>query len=178
MGVTEDLRWSFGRPKPTLAWSGQTLTLDGRHCSGEGPISINWDCAVSYRLSVPPGISVRATTSDGRLSLTRITGPVRATTSNGSITGLGLGATVTARTSDGAIRLGFTNPPSSVNARTSNGSVHVFLPAGPAAYRVSTATDNGSSHVSVHTDSVAANKIRVRTSNGSISVACARVSGR
>ncbi|MGH9075251.1 MAG: DUF4097 family beta strand repeat-containing protein [Acidimicrobiales bacterium] len=177
VGVPEHLRWSFSRPRPTLAWSGQTLTLDGRHCSGGGPFPVNWDCSVSYRLSVPPGISVRATTSDGQLSLSGITGPVRATTSNGSITGLGLGTNVAARTSDGAIRLSFTHPPSAVNARTSDGSVHLFLPPGPTAYRVSAATDNGSSHVGVHTDSGSANKMRVKTSDGSISFTYAGVSG-
>ncbi len=176
VSVTQHLRWSFARPQPITTWEGQTLVLSGR-CKGD-PVLTGWDCAVSFRLSVPPGIAVKVATSNGAVSLTGMTGPVVVATSNGAVTGTALGSSdVSARTSNGPIRLSFSGAPKTVIARTSNGSVDVGLPPGPTAYQVNTATSNGSRHVDVHTDTNSPNQIRLNTSNGNVSVHYSGVSG-
>ncbi|MEW6153248.1 MAG: DUF4097 family beta strand repeat-containing protein [Actinomycetota bacterium] len=147
-------------------------------------------CNIDYRVSVPSGLAVEATTRNGSVALRDLDGPVTARTSNGAVRVARMGgdldirtsngsiearaltsATVTARTSNGAVELTFAAAPTIVDARTSNGSVEVVVPDGPTTYRLDMQTSFvGSTDTAVRTDPASPRSITARTSNGSITV--------
>jgi hypothetical protein len=152
------------------------------------PILSTW-CGVEYRIAVPQNVGVavdvsngrlivrdvaggvRADASNGAIELTRLTGDLDVSTDNGRVESTGLRSDrVVARTSNGQVRLGFAEPPASVEARSSNGRVDVVLPTTPDAYRVDLDTNNGSTDVGVRTDPVSGRSIVGRTNNGDVTV--------
>ena len=87
---------------------------------------------VRYRVKVPRGATLRATTVNGGVWLKTMDGRVIARTTNGGITATEMSGAVEARSVNGGVRVQFTSlGTESVELRTVNGGVRVALP--PAA---------------------------------------------
>ncbi|MEY9934219.1 hypothetical protein ABH926_008883 [Catenulispora sp. GP43] len=138
-----------------------TLTKD---CSGGGcgPIDIT--------LTVPRDVAVWATTSDGEIGVTGVTGAVDLTSSNGGIDAVGLGSgDASFHTTDGSIDASFTGAPARITAVTTNAAVSVVTD-GRTAYYDSVSTANGNRVLSNVQDRKAANEIDVTTTNGDVTI--------
>lgn len=148
-------------------------------------------CRVDYRISAPADVAVNVDTSNGRvtvrdidgpvdvgssngtLELARIGGDIVAHSSNGSIEGRGLRSSeVAVDTSNGPVDLSFAEAPDTVVADTSNGPIEIVVPDDGEAYRVSTDSSGFSASVdsAVRTDPSSDRSITVDTSNGPITI--------
>lgn len=176
--------WSLAKPKVSADVVGNRLVV-----SSSCPWSIGLGCSGSIELVVPRDAALRVDSSDGRVTLRDLSGPVDASSSDGSIEATGLtGAlllrssdgsidasglrsrTVEARSSDGSVRLAFLGPPTTLAARSSDGSVDVQVPRAGAPYRVDATSSDGSRTVSVATDPRAHRRVDVHSSDGSVRV--------
>lgn len=168
----------------TVEQVGETLQI-----VHECPPIFGWGCRASFDVTVPADVRVEGSTSNGRITLTALDGPIAVTTSNGAVTIDGASATVSARTSNGPITgdalvsgsfeaatsngrvvLEFVESPNSVRATTSNGAIEIVLPSDSPPYAVEASTSNGNIVTDVRTDPGAASSIFARTSNGDITV--------
>ena len=175
----------FGSAEVSLDQSGETLRLE-QGCPG---FFIAWGCQASFEVTVPPGVEVFGSTSNGAVVIAGIEGPVDVTTSNGAISLEDVTSPVVARTSNGAISgeglssdefdvatsngritLTFVTAPSSLTARSSNGAIDVLLPADAPPFAVETSTSNGRVSADIRTDPAAPASISLQTSNGDITV--------
>jgi Putative adhesin len=98
---------------------------------------------VRYKVKMPKGATLRATTVNGGVSLTALDGRVIARTTNGGILATQIAGGIEARSVNGGVRVQFASTgtqPSEL--RTVNGGVHVALPA-TANARVSATWVNG-----------------------------------
>lgn len=99
---------------------------------------------VKYVIKIPPGLSLRARTSNGHITLTALANHVEASTTNGSVRGDGLAGAVTAETTNGGITLTVVKlDAGGLRAETTNGGVTVELPSDAKA-DVSAHVTNGS----------------------------------
>jgi DUF4097 and DUF4098 domain-containing protein YvlB len=120
---------------------------------------------VSFAITVPEASGVRASSGNGRITISGLAGEADLQTSNGGVQVVNHDGPVKVRTSNGAVEL--TNIAGPVNATSSNGAIRVALSgdnAGPARLR----TSNGA--VSLEVGPGFAGDLEIRTSNGSISV--------
>ena len=85
--------------------------------------------SVSYRLTVPGGADVRATSVNGTIKIRGIRGQTDTRTVNGSVRITDVGGSVSAETVNGSLQVSL---PSGVNGRfraeTENGSIHTEFP--------------------------------------------------
>lgn len=153
--VRRELHYRWGDPEDSWWVEDGVLTLRG--CGR--------NCSVDYTVAVPEGTPVSGHTSNGSVVLSNL-GPVDVESSNGRIE-VESGGPVRADTSNGGIDVTLSSP-ADVTAHTSNGSIDVTVPDGP--YRVHAATSNGSTDIGVAEDSDAHHRLRMETSNGSITV--------
>ncbi len=109
---------------------------------------------------------VRVRTSNGRVEVRRVKGDVEVTTSNGSITCKQIEGDAKLRTSNGAIRVDGLR--GRLRARTSNGSVKARLAPETAGEPIEIRTSNGSVHLVLETQP--ATDVIVTTTNASITV--------
>lgn len=143
--VTETLEYSDAKPKTEHSVSGGKLVLKGSACGGSAS-----KCSVVYRVEVPAGVQVDASTGGG------------------NVTGTGLGGTVLARTGGGNVDVSFGSAPLSVNAESAGGNVTVKLPKGP--YAVDASTAGGNRKVDVTVDDASANKVKAHSEGGDVTV--------
>lgn len=155
---------------------------------GSCPFLSTW-CATHYRITVPAGLTVDASTDNGRLSisdvtgtvladsdngrveLVRLTGDVIASTDNGRLVGTGLrSGSVDVDSDNGSVSLTFAAPPSIVSATSDNGRVEVVVPDTTDTYRVDLQTDDGATDVGVRTDPASDRSIHAESDNGSVTV--------
>jgi hypothetical protein len=148
-------------------------------------------CSFSYRIAVPPVPDLTIHDSDGNLTLAGLANQrISVENSDGDITGDGLtaswisatdgsgnirlpgltSAVVTVRNSDGDVTLSFASVPSAVRITDSSGNVHIALPPGATAYRVTVSTPDGSNTVHVPTSSASRHVITVTDLDGSVSI--------
>lgn len=152
------------RPALRQSFANGVLTLT-KDCSsgGCGPIDIT--------LSVPPDISVQATTSVGHVAVTGVTGTVDLMSSQGgSIEAERLGSgNATFRTTEGSIDASFTGAPARITAQTTNGTVSVATD-GRTAYYDSVSDTGGTATLSNVQDRRSADEIDVTTTNGDVTI--------
>ena len=184
--VDLDRRWTWSLHEPTV----RTRQVGDRLVVSS---SCTWSpglpCTGHVTLAVPPDVAVLGGTSDGRLLLTGLTGPLdvhnsdgrvelrdvsgrlRLSTSDGSVQAEGLTSEqVSVDTSDGSVQLTFAKPPTTVRAATSDGSIDVVVPKDGTAYAVSVSVSDGSQDVAVPTDPDSSRRISIHTSDGSVRV--------
>ncbi len=168
VSVTEQLSYTGDPPQTSHSVAGSRLTLSYRCPSGAA--AIGQSCSVSYVVKVPRRIAVQIDGQVGSATLSGLAGQLILTSSTGNIDATGLtSGTVTARASAGGITLGFTAPPSIVDAQTQVGSVTVRLPAG-TAYAVESDTQVGTAEVTVQRDAGSVHRIKVDSQVGSVTV--------
>jgi DUF4097 and DUF4098 domain-containing protein YvlB len=155
----------------------------------DGPRSQNREgWYVSLRIQAPENTNLDLTSSNGSLAATDVRGRLQLRTSNGSIRLANTGGTVTADTSNGSVNATLTGTKwdgEGLDVSTSNGSVRITMPDNYNA-RLVAGTSNGSINVGfpitvqgriggrnrdIDTNIGSGGPaIRLRTSNGSISV--------
>jgi hypothetical protein len=182
--MTRSFHWSLARPDISAHLSGDTLSVSS-HC----PWSPGIPCTGHVRLVVPSATQLVGGSSDGHLTVRRVTSAMNLSSSDGGIevhgaTGLlrldtsdgGISATglhtgnVRASTSDGSVHLSFLAPPTAVRVTSSDGSVLVDVPHDLTVYHVVVSTKGGSRTVDVPTDPASDRHIAVTTSDGSVRV--------
>ncbi len=167
ISVTEQLSYTGNPPQTNHAiTTGGQLTLNYT-CPGGFDINT---CSVTYVVKVPRRLAVQIDDEVGGTTLAGLAGQLTLTSSTGNIDATGLtSATVTARASVGTITLGFTAPPTTVDAQAQVGSVTVRLPAG-TAYAIDTGSQVGTVDVTVQPDPGSPHRITARSQVGSVSV--------
>ena len=147
-----------------------------RQSVADGVLTLSKDCSsggcgpVDITLTVPAGVSVQATTSDGHISVSRITGAVTLTTSDGGIEAEGLGSgDASFQTTEGSIDASFAGAPARIAARTTNGSVSIGTD-GRTAYYDSVTAAGGDRVLTNVQDRRAADEIDVTTANGDVTI--------
>ena len=142
---------------------GNTLQLHST-CPNFGS---DW-CRVDYEVTVPRDMTLTVRSGDGSVDISGMSSPVDIDTDNGSVDLADLSGdvrvssdngridavrlrsqTVTADTDNGRLTLEFAEPPTTVAATADNGRITIVVPNDATAYRVETATDNGSRNVTV-----------------------------
>ncbi|MER5618241.1 hypothetical protein [Streptomyces sp. NPDC002215] len=167
--VTETLEYSNAKPKTEHSVSGGKLVLKASACGGSAS-----KCSVFYRVEVPAGVQVDASTGGGNVTGTGLGGTVLAKTGGGNVdvsfgvTGTGLGGTVLAKTGGGNVDVSFGSAPLSVSAESGGGNVTVKLPKGP--YAVDATTAGGNRKVDVTVDDASPSKVRARSEGGDVTV--------
>ena len=140
---------------------------------------------VSFRIQAPQSTDLNLTSSNGSLAVSDLRGRMQLRTSNGSISLMDVGGDLTADTSNGSVNASLSGSKwdgQGLDISTSNGSVRLSLPESYNAHLVA-GTSNGSINVGFPiTVSGRLNRdidtnlgsggptIRVRTSNGSVSL--------
>ena len=89
---------------------------------------------VRYKVKMPKGATIRATTVNGGVTVTAMDGRVIARTTNGGILATQIAGGIEARSVNGGVRVQFASTGTqSSELRTVNGGVHVALPAAAKA---------------------------------------------
>jgi hypothetical protein len=167
ISVTEELTYTGDPPQTSYPiTAGRQLTLS---YTCPGVFDVN-SCRVTYVIKVPRRLTIHIDDKVGSTTLTGIAGQLTLTSSTGNIDATGLTSpTVTAHTNAGAITLGFTAPPTTVDAQAQVGSITVRLPAG-TAYAVDTGSQIGVADVKVQRDPASPHRITAHSQVGSASV--------
>lgn len=128
------------------------------HRLDEGVLTISADCPsfsmncnVEERITVPPGIPVRVSTSAGSVEGSELDVP-----------------TLDLDTSAGSVTASLVHPPQDVRITTSAGSVELRVP--DVGYRVEANTSAGSAQIDVVQDPTAPRTLHLNTSAGNVSV--------
>jgi Putative adhesin len=151
-------------------------------------IGSTW-CEAKYTLEVPHDVEVSIHSDNdgirvddiagavdidgdnGSVRVWRLSGDVSVASDNGDITAEELSSTTASfDTDNGDVRASFIVAPQSVRATSDNGDVTVEVPRGDDAYRVESATDNGSTDIEVRDDPAGERVIVVTTDNGDLQV--------
>ncbi len=163
--VTEEHRYSSGKPTTAHQVEGQTLRLTESGCGDDDA-----RCDVGYTIRVPKAMSVDITAQAGAVKLDGLAGNVRVTTEAGAVEGRRLTSDqVIIHTEAGAADLEFVEAPTLSQTTTSLGAVKIRLP-GTTAYAVDVRTDVGASSVEVDRDPASAHQITVHTEVGGVQI--------
>lgn len=126
--------------------------------------------SVHITLRVPKDVSVQATTSDGRIQVSDVTGSVDLTSTNGSLEGNRLAAgEASFRTTNGSVTADFAGAPGRIRVDTTDGDVTITTD-GRTAYFDSVQASNGTETLTNPQDRTATHEIDVKTSNGSVTI--------
>lgn len=99
--------------------------------------------SVRYWISLPAGASVKVTNTNGRITLSDLSGAVEARTTNGGVAGRGLKGRIEASTTNGGIEMDVDEvDDDGIALETTNGGVRVALP-GSAKADISASVTNG-----------------------------------
>ncbi len=170
--------------RPVVKWE-HTATgtfLVGPNCFWAG------NCGAELTLAVPAGEAVRATSSSGNvgarnltgaldlddasgdIGLDSVSGPLVLSAGSGDITGTYISATkVQANDSSGDVDLSFDRAPDDVDVSDASGNITVSVPA-DISYAVVAKAYSGSTDISVPTNPLSHNVIRLSDDSGDISV--------
>jgi DUF4097 and DUF4098 domain-containing protein YvlB len=165
VAVTEEHRYSSGKPTTAHRVDGQTLRLTESGCSDD-----NARCDVGYTIRMPEAMSVDITAQAGAVKLDGLAGNLRVTTEAGAVEGRRLSSDqVIIQTEAGAADLEFAEPPSLSRTTTNLGAVKLRLP-GTTAYAVDVRTNVGASSVDVDRDPASPHRIAVHTEVGGVKI--------
>lgn len=166
-------RFSFGTPQLTTRVTGGRLVL-GSACA-DHPGKAFGTCSIDLDVSVPKGVALDLTTSQGNV---RIDGPdaqTRLTTASGSVHVLRATSNrIDISTAAGGVTLEFAAPPDDAVVRTAAGSITIRVPADGTAYNVTGSTSLGSRRVDVPVDLASTHRLDVSSSVGGVTVTTQR----
>jgi hypothetical protein len=167
ISVTEQLSYTGSPPQTSHPITGGQLTLSYTCPSGVLDVKV---CGVTYVVKVPRRIAGQIDDAVGMVKLTGLAGRLTLSSSSGNIDATELtSGEVTARASAGTITLGFTAPPTLVDAQAQVGSVTVRVPAG-TAYSLDAGSQVGSVEVTVQRDPSSGHRIKAHSEVGSVTV--------
>jgi DUF4097 and DUF4098 domain-containing protein YvlB len=108
--------------------SGSRVRLETKGPSSSGWLSGGYK--VDYHLRVPAGLRVAVRTTNGHISLEKLSNPVEARTTNGGISGSGLSGALDAGTTNGGIEIEVASVAGEgIALETTNGGVDLKIPA-------------------------------------------------
>jgi hypothetical protein len=163
--VTEEHRYSSGKPITAHQVEGQTLRLTESGCGDD-----DTRCVVEYTIRMPEALSVDIIAHAGAVRLDGLAGDLRVTTEAGAVEGRGLTSDqVIIQTEAGAASLEFFEAPTLSRTTTSLGAVNIRLP-GATVYAVEVRTDVGASSVEVDRDPASVHEITVHTEVGGVKI--------
>ena len=163
--VTEEHRYSSGKPTTAHQVTGQTLQLSESGCGDDDA-----RCDVGYTIRMPKALSADITAQAGAVKLDGLAGDVHVTTQAGAVEGLALTSDeVIIKTEAGAASLEFAEAPTLVRTTTSVGAVELRVP-GTTAYAVDVKTSAGARSVGVENDPASAHRIEVHTDVGAVKI--------
>ena len=163
--VTEEHRYSRGKPSTAYEVQGQTLRLTESGCGDD-----NVRCEIHYRIRMPKTMSAEISAQAGAVQVDGLAGNLQVTTEAGAVEGRGLTSDeVHVKTEAGGATLEFAQPPALVQTTTSLGAVDLHLP-GSTSYAVDVQTEVGSNRVDVDRDPASAHRITVRTEVGAVRI--------
>lgn len=163
--VTEEHRYSSGKPTTAHQVEGQTLRLTESGCEDDAA-----RCEVRYRIRMPKAMSADITAEAGAVKVDGLAGNVHVITQAGAVEGRALtSGEVIVKTEAGAASLEFAKPPILVQTTTSLGAVDLRLP-GTTSYAVDVRTESGTTTVDVDRDPASAHRITVRTEVGAVKI--------
>ena len=163
--VTEEHRYSSGKPATAHQVEGQTLRLTESGCGDD-----NARCEVGYTIRMPKAMSADITAEAGAVKLDGVAGDVHVATQAGAVQGLALASDqVSIKTEAGAASLEFAKAPTLVQTTTGVGAVELRVP-GSTAYAVDVHTGAGASSVKVDQDPSSTHRIEVRTEVGAVKI--------
>jgi len=151
------------RPALRQSVEGGVLTLS-KDCSsgGCGPVDIT--------IQVPSAVAVQATSSNGSISVTDVTGAVELTSTNGNLEGFNLGSGDAAfKTTDGNVDASFVGAPARIRVGTTNGNVDLTTD-GRTTYYDSIDCGGCDQNVANPQDRWSHNEIDVTASNGNVTI--------
>ncbi|HEX6685814.1 MAG TPA: DUF4097 family beta strand repeat-containing protein [Candidatus Limnocylindrales bacterium] len=183
--IVRELRWTGSVPQYTESWEGGMLRI--RHNCGDSDDDV---CSIGYRVRVPEGVEVRASTSSGDVRITGTTAPVTVRTVSGGVDLTGVTGKLTVETVSGSvsasgltvkeatvmatsgdIELGFAAAPDALTLRSTSGDTTVRLPAAERSpFRVSVRTVSGSQQVGVDRSQSAARFIDAESTSGDVKI--------
>jgi hypothetical protein len=163
--VTEEYRYSQGKPATAHQLEGATLRLTESGCGDDDA-----RCEVRYRIRVPAATALEITAQAGAVDVAGLAGSMRVSTEAGAVEGRALTSDeVTVRTQAGATSLEFVEAPALIRTTTSVGAVELRVP-GTEAYAVDVHTGVGGGTVRVDDDPASAHRIEVRSELGTVSI--------
>ncbi|HEY3008516.1 MAG TPA: DUF4097 family beta strand repeat-containing protein [Micromonosporaceae bacterium] len=167
VAITRHLVWSFGKPRVTEAWDGDTLRVTTR-CP---EISLGAGCRVDLTLAVPPNTAIEASSGTGDIHVSGAQGTLSLESGTGDIDTTGLAcAEVRARAGTGNIVLRFATAPRQVSASAGTGDVRIRLPAG-TSYRVSSQVGTGDQRIRLTRDPAADRQLVLDAGTGDVDAA-------
>jgi hypothetical protein len=163
--VTEEHRYSRGKPTTAHQVEGQTLRLTESGCGDDDA-----RCDVGYTIRMPEAMSVDITAQAGAVDLDGLAGDVHVVTEAGAVEGRGLTSDqVIIQTEAGAATLEFVEAPTLSRITTTLGGVKLRLP-GSTAYALDVRTEVGASTVEVDRDPASEHQITVHTEVGGVKI--------
>jgi DUF4097 and DUF4098 domain-containing protein YvlB len=163
--VTEEHRYTSGKPQTTHEVKDQTLRLTESGCGDD-----NARCDVQYVIRMPEAMSVDITAQAGAVKLDGLAGNLRVSTEAGAVEGRSLTSDQVIIDADaGGTTLEFVDAPTLSQITTTLGGVNLRLP-GTTAYAVDVRTDVGASSVEVDQDPSSTHKITVHTEVGGVKI--------
>jgi hypothetical protein len=163
--VTEEHRYSGGKPQTSHKVTDQTLRLTESGCGDDDA-----RCDIHYTIRMPEAMSVDITAQAGAVKLNGLAGNLRVSTEAGAVEGRGLTSDqVIIDAEAGGTTLEFVEAPTLSQITTTLGGVNLRLP-GTTAYAVDVRTDVGASSVDVDRDPTSVHKITVHTEVGGVKI--------
>ncbi|WP_433731534.1 hypothetical protein ACQP2Y_22975 [Actinoplanes sp. CA-051413] len=163
--VTEEHRYSRGRPTTAHEVAGTTLRLTESGCGDDDA-----RCEVRYRIRMPAATALDITAQAGAIKVDGVAGDIRITTEAGAVEGRALTSdAVTVKTELGATSLEFAEAPALISSTSSMGAVDLRVP-GTTTYAVDVRMPAGPGSVSVDRDPASAHRIEVRTEVGTVQI--------
>ncbi|HYP43576.1 MAG TPA: hypothetical protein VEQ66_00070 [Propionibacteriaceae bacterium] len=163
--VTEEYRYSRGKPRTAHQVEGQRLRLTESGCGDDDA-----RCDVTYTIRMPEAMSVDIAAEAGAVKLDGLAGNLRVTTEAAAVEGRGLTSDqVIIQTEAGAATLEFVEAPTLVRTTTALGGINLRLP-GSTAYAVDVRSQVGASAVDVDRDPTSAHQIEVHTEVGGVKI--------
>ncbi|MEU6717896.1 DUF4097 family beta strand repeat-containing protein [Nonomuraea sp. NPDC046802] len=167
--VTERLVWRKNKPETSHPVQGDTLALSFKCPTTWGLGAPGVSCEVSYQVEVPKGLSVKASTDSGKVTLKNLSGPLEAETDSGAIEAGGLsGKRVVTRTDSGNMTVAFTGQPDKVESATDSGRTVIHVPHGP--YRIEAQSGSGNQNITAARDPASQRVIALSSDSGDLEV--------
>lgn len=143
-------------------------------------VMIGASVEVRYHVRAPKSATVRATTTNGAVSVTGIGGPVAARTTNGSVTIREASGGIEARTTNGAVSVDVAavgREP--IDLKTTNGAVTIAVPRDAKAELVASCTNGGIvvSGLTLDEEEQSRRQLRARLNGGGAKIELTTVNG-
>jgi Putative adhesin len=116
------------------------VRLETERMSG---VMIGASFEVRYYIKAPKGAAIRATESNGQVSIAGIDGRIAARTTNGAVTARDVSGAIEAGTTNGAVNVDVRSLSNPIKLSTTNGGVTLTLPDAAKADLVATVTNGG-----------------------------------